>query len=238
MEYSLESSRSSMDIDNPTGKEKTTSDEENVEDDTITIRKNLESRTYDAIHKHAQIIRDTMERYSNPPKKKERKDEDRNPMKGCHLVEQKTSDMVDVWSEYYTQMKDIQNKSINFDADNRIFRKVYMGMITEAFADELDDLRHGRVKDKSNKKKKKSNEYNEVLEQQNVVVPKVKETVETLKSNDIKVLISCLESGMNIWTDEEKGFLTTKRREDQRNSNQKKDPVTIHEKRRIALFGE
>ena len=88
------------------------------------------------------------------------------------------------------------------------------------------------------KKKKKSNEYEEALEQQNVVLPKVKETVETLKNNDIKVLISCLESGMDIWTEEERKILISKKRENQRSSKEKKDPMTLHEQRRIALFGE
>ena len=95
------------------------------------MRKNLKCKTYDAIHKRAQVIRDTMEtQYSNPPpkNKKERKGEDQNPMKRCQLVEQKTSGVLDIQSEYYTQIKAIQNKSINLDADNRIFRKLFMDM--------------------------------------------------------------------------------------------------------------
>lgn len=236
-EPSESSSRSSMYTDGLIEREET-SDEDNEKDDTILMRKELQSKTYDDIHKYAQMICETMEKYSNPQKKIKREVEDQNPMKGYHLIDQTTSDMVEAWSEYYTQKEAIQNKSMNVDADNGIFRKVYMDMITETFADELDDLRHGRVKDKPNKKKKKSNNYEEALEQQNVVVPKVKETVETLKSNDIKVLVSCLESGMDFWTQEEKGFLVAKQRPNRRKFIQKKDRMTLHEQKRIALFGE
>jgi ABC-type transporter MlaC component len=196
-----------------------------------SIIKQIQNETSEAIHMQALKIVDTLESYQEL--------EDKNPTVMLASIDKSTNSMVDTWSAYYSQLELATTKK-NEGKDDERFRKVYMEMITEAFADELDDLRHGRVKDQGKKKKKKTIEDDdeELLKQQNIVVPSSIGQAETLKGNDVKVLVSCLESGMDIWTEEERQFLLSEKGPQQRNTKTDKDTLTLHERKRRALFGE
>jgi ABC-type transporter MlaC component len=215
-------------------------DDDQLEGDDVQLQnqddamKVIQSNAANSIHEQALMIIEKMNTYSDISKSSsEMKNKD--PTKMYDSIEQSTNTMVNTWSEYYSQLEEL-NMKIEKDKDEETFRKVYMDMITKAFADELDDLRHGRVKDKGKKKKKKAMEGEEVLKQHNVIVPNINKE-EILKGDDVKVLVSCLESGMDIWTDDEKRFLISKKESQKTNTKSDEKVITLHERRRRALFG-
>jgi len=205
--------------------------DENIQDecDDILTKKQLQFETFEDIRKQATLVVDTLSSYS--------KHNHKDPDQDHDLIDKAAKDMLDIWSNYYSQLEKMNKDSkTKLKLDDELFRRAYMDTVTEAFADELDDLRHGRIKDDGKNKKKKSTEYDEELKMQNVILPKDNEVNgTTLTNDDIKVLATCLESGMDIWTEEERRFLVM---ESQSRETNDKTTQTIHERRRKMLFGE
>lgn len=138
------------------------------------------------------------------------------------------------WDTYYKKLKEIE---IKFKPDEDEFREAYMSMMTEAFSDELEDLRHGRIRTE-----KKKN-VPDILQQENIVMPDdfTQEGSNNSTANtsnvQVDVLVHLLGHGMYRWTDEEKRLLL----EDMNNSGEENmdiDELTPHERRRLAAFGE
>lgn len=227
-----------------------------IDDSTNTYKINeslvtnkLKAESFEAIHKKAQDMIETMNSYNMMYSNKNAitkqtqtpKDASEDLMRGCEIIDQKTNEMVDIWTDYYRKLDTIQKQTQSQnEKDDETFKKIYMDMVTEAFADELDDLRKGtHVKEPTTKKGKKRSmvdaDDEEALKLQNVVVPKVNGILKPLTNNDVKVLASCLESGMDFWTEEERRILIQKRRGgNEVNSTN----ISIHEHRRRSLFGD
>jgi hypothetical protein len=203
--------------------------------------------SFQAIHEKAQDMIEKMNSFNgmysnkNNTTKESSKDITEDLMKCCEIIDQQTNEMVDIWSDYYHKLDSIQEKTQRQnEKDDELFKKIYMDMVTEAFADELDDLRKGTpVKETSKKKGKKRSivdaDDEEALRLQNVVLPKCHEIAKPLTNNDVKVLASCLESGMDVWSEEERRYLIQRERDGNKIDSTK---MTIHEHRRRSLFGE
>mmetsp|Transcript_6426 Transcript_6426/g.9768 ORF Transcript_6426/g.9768 Transcript_6426/m.9768 type:complete len:241 (-) Transcript_6426:1043-1765(-) len=194
----------------------------------LSITKEIQSKTSDLIHKKALTIIGKINSCSD--------DSAKDPSDVYDSIEQETNDMISIWSEYFSQVEK-KEKEKDDCRDDEKFRKVYMDMITEAFADELDDLRQGRVESKKVKGKKDSIQDNEVLKQHNVIMPVASEG-QVLNDDDVKVLVSCLESGMEMWTEDEKQFLVNENMLKRANPHNAENNVSLHERRRRLLFGE
>jgi len=76
-----------------------------------------------------------------------------------------------------------------------------------------------------------------VLKQHNVIMPVASEG-QVLNDDDVKVLVSCLESGMEMWTEDEKQFLVNENMLKRANPHNAENNVSLHERRRRLLFGE
>lgn len=153
----------------------------------------------------------------------------------------KITSLVDSWKDYYAQLA-VTEAQNNDQEITESFQKEYMELVTSAFADELDDLRHGRIKDTGSGKRKKKQQVSEedLLQQQNLKFPDSDHMNQSciLKENDLKVLAHCLESSMKIWTEEEKR-LFIQELEMLRNMETDNEVRTesLHEQGRKKLFG-
>mmetsp|Transcript_2790 Transcript_2790/g.3289 ORF Transcript_2790/g.3289 Transcript_2790/m.3289 type:complete len:266 (-) Transcript_2790:328-1125(-) len=220
-------------------------------------RKNeIQKQTADTIYRYsqAQLSMDVMKNLiacDNDYVDDDNEEQDPT-INSCIEIDNIMKQMKNTWSEYYSSIDEINNKTKSEEdiiKEEALFRDAYMEMITEAFADELDDLRHGKVtnyntKKKKKKKKRKSNNMSNngddddgdceaILKQDNIVMPN--EEDEQLDENvDVEVLASCLESGMDIWTKEEKMLLAF---DNNKNIGEMKNRVRPHERRRRELFG-
>lgn len=155
------------------------------------------------------------------------------------FVETTMLSLKQAWKAHYTLKAENEQYS---SQDSDAFKRNYMEFITSIFADELDDLRHGRIKDNKgdNKKKKKANTTDEdMIQQQNLKIPSNLINVETLQENDLKVLAHCLESGMEEWTEEEKKLLMEELEDAEKLTTKttKMTTDTLHEQSRRKLFG-
>lgn len=136
------------------------------------------------------------------------------------------------WDAYYTKLQEIKVQS---KPDEDAFREAYMSMMTEAFSEELEDLRQGRIRTD-----KKKNEP-DILQQENIVMPddfnqEGSIGAATNSTVQVDVLVHLLGHGMNRWTDEEKRLLLEDMNDDG-NERMDTDGLTPHERRRLAVFG-
>jgi predicted ATP-dependent Lon-type protease len=137
------------------------------------------------------------------------------------------------WDTYYSKLKEIE---IKFKPDEDEFREAYMSMMTEAFSDELEDIRKGKIRTK------KKNNVPDILQQENIVMPDdfTQEGSSDCTANtsnvQVDVLVHLLGHGMDRWTDEEKMLLL----EDMSTNDEENmdiDELTPHERRKLATFG-
>lgn len=172
-----------------------------------------------------------------------------DPLKVYDEVDQVCDEMKGAWEQYRSNLDDIQKDKEAYEqkVDSK-FRKVYMHLTTETFADELDDLRHGRVstniltsKAMRKEKKQKSENESDILMQENIVIPVQSNTEEDVNV-DVKVLVDMLESGMDGWDAIEKELFLqdceNKSRKHQDKETDQQTTMTPHEKRRREIFGE
>ena len=160
-----------------------------------------------------------------------------DPIQVYDEMSQACSEMKSTWEEYRSDLASIEkDKEAQTLKDNNQFREVYMNLVTEAFADELDDLRHGKIqKDESMKKKKKSGDVNHSF---NIVIPEERNSGDG--NVDMDILADMLESGMVGWSPEEKELLLKdwKHGQSEGSAEVNVDDLTPHERRRNILFGK
>jgi hypothetical protein len=195
----------------------------------------LKEKAFFSIHEQSLRVIDIIQAYSNVDGPNVE-----TPLEGYKLIDNATDSMVNIWSEYYSSLDALKQKHDNDEENNSNFRKNYVDMIAEALADEIDDLRCGRVKQTLSKKRKKSNSNVEIdsLQQQNILIPETNETMERLKDSDVEVLASCLDSGIESWSSEERRLLIAQRSCTEDTSAIDRDSLTIHERKRMLLFGD
>lgn len=131
------------------------------------------------------------------------------------------------WDAYFSKLNEIKIRS---KPDQDAFREAYMSMTTQAFSEELDDLRHGRIP------LEKKKDTPDILKQQNIVIPDGSAS----GNGDIQVdvLVHILGHGMDQWTEEEKALLLKYSNIKRVNTNGiEVERLTPHEKRRRAEFG-
>lgn len=175
------------------------------------------------------------EKYTKDNSKKFRED----PSSALDEISNVTDSMRASWKNYSITRSKIEEEKAQHDAvQDEKFRKVYMNLVTEAFGDELDDLRSGRVRVEQMSKKKKSKKQgveSDVLMQDNIIMP----TDDSADVVDMQILANMLESGMNSWTREERDLMLLDNEllssKDQEKNNIKE--LTPHERRRRDLFG-
>ncbi len=218
---SLPSSPSSPSSSSPS----TTTDSEE------SIMKEIQCKTSNIIHEKALAMMGSIESCLDSDSAEHHHD------KVYDSFRKGTEGMMSTWSEYFSNVEKIekaQSERSSGDGGDTMFRNVYMEMMTEAFADELDDLRQGRVE--GIEKKKKTDD--DVLRQHNVIIP-VAIGGQALNDDDVKVLVSCLDSGMEMWTEEEKQFLVEEKKLKHSNHPPNLEMnLSLHERRRRALFGQ
>ncbi len=176
----------------------------------------------------AQHATDLMDKYSD----EKNQDMINDPSRVYDEIAAVTEHMTNVWKEYNEQVASIDDQRKEKEQeDESKFRAAYMDLVTEAFSDELDDLRKGRIRMSDNEKKKKE-KVPDILKQDNIVMPGEGE-VETNDNVDVDILIEMLES--EGWSKEEKKLLL----EDLEGADHMDtDTLTIHEKRRREIFGQ
>jgi len=155
-----------------------------------------------------------------------------NPLRVFDEMSDLSAQLKHEWDAYYTKLQEIKVKS---KPDEDAFREAYMSMMTEAFSDELEDLRQGRIR--TDKKKNEA----DILQQENIVMPDDfnQEGIVGATTNSavqVDVLVHLLGHGMNRWTDEEKRLLLEDMNGDG-NERMDTDRLTPHERRRLAAFG-
>jgi GTPase SAR1 family protein len=157
--------------------------------------------------------------------------------------------MKGAWEEFRSELADIERKKeAHEEKIDSKFRKVFINLMTETFADELDDLRHGRVRVDTRKKDKKQlpvENIPDILMQENIVMPVqcMNENVGEDVNVDVKVLVDMLESGMDGWNASEKELIlqdwknkSRKHHDDTEEEDQQ--VMTPHERRKREIFGE
>ena len=177
-----------------------------------------------------------------------------NPTSIYEEMEELSNNIGSVWTNHYQRKQELEDEvKLEKERQNLKFKNAYMEAITSAFGDELDDIRNGKVINETFTKKKKrknsgnvSNSANKedevidnILDQDNIILAQPQETGNA--SFDIDVMVSCLESGMSVWREEEKELFLLDREEKDMimsdDTDRKKIDVSIHEKRRLELFG-
>lgn len=152
----------------------------------------------------------------------------------------KMNDLFGLCREYNSSMCSAKQKN-HFDEET--FRQKFMEFITDAFADELDDLRNGRIKEVvgNNKKKKKDfHEDEQFIRQQNVKFsnyPNDSNKTCVLKENDLKVLAHSLESCMGVWTEEEKQLFLQEVHQSENLTATSAEATSLHEHNKMELYG-
>jgi len=179
----------------------------------------------------AQNAEDMFEKYSDA----NCDDLMQDPLRVYDELSTVTTAMSNEWKDFHSKIASIQReKEIQSEENEATFREAYMNLVTEAFADELDDLRQGLIR--STEKEK---EVPDILKQDNIVMP---EEVTANGDVDVNILIEMLESGMAGWTADEKELLLLdlKQRDDgdRMEMEMDVDRLTPHEKRRRELFGD
>ena len=138
---------------------------------------------------------------------------------------------------YHEQIASIERERARYHERNEPrFREAYMTLITDAFSDELDDLRHGRIRNNGRDKKEA---VADILQQDNIVMPEEGGT--NSGHIDIDVLVDMLESGMQDWSSEEKELLLIDlkvKAENENETNMDVDTLTVHERRRRDIFAD
>jgi hypothetical protein len=174
------------------------------------------------------------------------------PMEIYDEIEKLSENMSTVWKEHYQMKRELEEEAKRMKGEQEImFKNSYMETVTTAFADELDDIRQGNVSNEVITKKKKGKKgggsdsvknedvIDNILDQDNIILaqPQVAEN----NVFDIDVMVSCLESGMSIWREEEKELFLLDREEehimDEEDTMTKGRGLSIHERRRVDLFG-
>ena len=172
-----------------------------------------------------------------------------NPMAIYDEMEKLSESMSSVWKDHYQMKRKLEKDAKKQkDVQDIKFKNAYMEIVTTAFADELDDFRQGNVSNDeiiTKQKKGKSgggknkDDIDNILDQDNIILAQTQ--VAGNGAFDIDVMVSCLESGMSIWREEEKElFLIDRENEkemDVADSMSTGKRLSIHELRRIELFG-
>lgn len=206
--------------------------EYNFNEEILNARKNTAEELCQ-IGKKALTI---FEKYTKDNSKKFRED----PSSALDEISNVTDSMRASWKKYSITRSKIEEQKAQHDAvQDEKFREVYMNLVTEAFGDELDDLRSGKVRVEQVSKKKKSKKQgveSDVLMQDNIIMP----TDDSADVVDMQILANMLESGMNSWTREERDLMILDNEQllssnDQEKNNTNK--LTPHERRRRDLFG-
>lgn len=172
----------------------------------------------------AQHATKLMDRYSD----EKCTDFNNEPLRVYDEMASVANEMKEAWKEYNENVASVDCERKNQEEENESkFRAAYLHLVTEAFSDELDDLRHGRIKSSGSDMKTK---VPDILKQDNIVIPR-EETVDN-GSVDVDILVEMLES--EDWTKDEKELLLV----DLQSSNgMDTDTLTIHERRRREIFG-
>ena len=156
------------------------------------------------------------------------------------LSEGKVDDLIELCRVHELSISSAKRKN-RFDEE--IFRQKFMEFITDAFADELDDLRYGRIKEAAGNKKKKKNDFHEdeqFVQQQNVKFPgnpNDSNKACVLNENDLKVLAHSLESCMGVWTEEEKQLFLQEGHDSENMTTAFVEAKSLHERNKMELFG-
>eukprot|EP00979_Chaetoceros_neogracilis_P013614 scaffold3947_cov222-Chaetoceros_neogracile.AAC.4 len=161
-----------------------------------------------------------------------------DPIRVYDEMSQACAQMKSTWEEHRSDLASIEKeKEAQSVEDNKQFREVYMNMVTDAFSDELDDLRHGIQKDSSTKKKKSSVD-DSILQQDNIVIPE--EHNNGGGNVDMEILADMLESGMEGWSTEEKELLLKdwNHSHSEQSIEESVDDLTPHEQNRKIIFGK
>ncbi|GFH51325.1 predicted protein [Chaetoceros tenuissimus] len=210
---------------------RTNLNEYNFNEEILTAKKNTAEELCQ-IGKKALTI---FEKYTKDNSKKFRED----PSSALDEISNVTDSMRASWKNYSTTKSKIEEQKAQHDAvQDEKFREVYMNLVTEAFGDELDDLRSGKVRVEQVSKKKKSKNLgveSDVLMQDNIIMP----TDDSADVVDMQILANMLESGMNSWTREERDLLILDNEQLSSKDQGKKNinKLTPHERRRRELFG-
>jgi hypothetical protein len=133
-------------------------------------------------------------------------DDDANPWRDPERVfrqlDQARANIIKAWEELHAAAADTDTpkKSNAASVNEEEIRAAYMDMITDAFADVLEDLR--------------TNEPDDI---------------------DVDVLVDCLQSGLDLMSQEEKEFFMQDNEELLKDENESSDAVKPHELRRQQL---
>jgi len=159
-----------------------------------------------------------------------------DPIRVYCEMSQACSEMKATWEEYHSDIASIEKVKEELSIDiNKKFRDVYMNLVTEAFADQLDDLRHGKIQN-DDTKKKTMNLDESILQQDNIVIPKERSSDGV--NVDMEILAEMLESGMEGWDQEQKELLLQDWIVSQVEDTVELDELTPHERRRRVVFGK
>ena len=136
--------------------------------DSQTQIQEAQHRTSTKLSELAESVESLIEKYAN------NSDElVHDPIRVYGEMSKACSEMKATWEEYHSDMASIEKvKEAQSIQTNKKFRDVYMNLVTEAFADELDDLRHGKLQNDDDAKKKMKNLDESILQQDNIVIPK------------------------------------------------------------------
>lgn len=157
----------------------------------------------------------------------------KDPLKVYDEMATFTEDMKQVWKEYNANAASIEKeREIQEEANDSKFREAYLNIATEAFSDELDDLRQGRIRGNSTGNDKKKELVPDILKQDNIVMP-AEASVDD-GNVDVEIMVEMLKS--EGWSKEEKKLLLTEL-QTKHTSDMDVDALTIHERRRMEIFG-
>ena len=170
-------------------------------------------------------------------------------------------DNEDLTGKIYKTMDD-KNTSVPAKEPTHSIRQAYMELITDAFGDEIDALRNGKIyepKTGSLKKKMNSNKSTNskdkkdlssstvaggflIQEDNQINIQANSKQNENIDKIDIDVLVDFLESGIDILSKEEQNFILAQYNEKEKNVSSKKQctsspkMLTPHERRRQVIF--
>jgi len=158
---------------------------------------------------------DSIEFYSNRNDEEVEKLWD-DPSKIFASIRDKTNKMKEIWVEYYAVRKEMDKIAIQKETRNRRqrdeeFKKLYLIKVTEAFEDELDNIRRGVHPTEKPKGKQRLKKESISLDPTSILVNTIDlhipDDAQVMTSNegiDYDILIDCLEDGADLWTPEEK----------------------------------
>ena len=174
---------------------------------------------YNKIEDLAIQTLDSIEFYSNRDDEEIEKLWD-NPSKIFASIRDKTSKMKEAWAEYYNVRKNMDELASQKESRERRdteeeFKKLYLIKVTEAFENELHNMRRGvQPVDKAAKGKRSKKKESIILDPTSILVNtmdlNIPDDSQLMTSNepiDYDVLIDCLGDGTDLWTLEEKKLL-------------------------------